>query len=94
MRPQPESCRDDFCWRDWTLQLKAATAVCLEALDDSENPQLGCICKKASQAAEESWQQTVQGHNVPTVMNPTVSEIEQSGSASCKEYISHTGKFY
>ena len=46
------------------------------------NPQPGCICKKASQAADESWQQTVQGHNDPSVMNPTVSEIDQSGSAS------------
>ena len=38
--------------------------------------------QQAAQAADESWQQTVQGHNGPTVMNRTVSEVEQSGSAS------------
>ena len=40
------------------------------------------VQNKAAQAAEEAWQQTVQGHNGPTVTNPTVLEIEQSSSAS------------
>ena len=38
--------------------------------------------QKAAQAADESWKQTVRGHNGPAVTNPTASEIEQSSSAS------------
>ena len=59
-----------------------ATAVYLEALDGSETPTAQLYLQKATQAADESWQQTVLGHNGPTVTNPTVSEIEQSGAAS------------
>ena len=54
--------------------IESATAAFLDALDDSEKP----ICT----GQPESWQQTVQGHNGPTVINPTVSDIELSGGAS------------
>ena len=40
---------------------------------------------QAAQAADEAWQQTVQGYNGPTVTNTTVAEIEQSSSASQDE---------
>ena len=38
--------------------------------------------QKAAHAADEAWQQTVQGHNGPTVTNPTIPVIEQSSLAS------------
>ena len=38
--------------------------------------------KKATQASDEAWQQTVEGHNGSVVTNPTVSELEHSSSAS------------
>ena len=63
-------------------RIEAATAAYLQALDDSEKATAWLYLQKAAQAADESWQQTVHGHNGPTVTNPTVSEIEQSGSAS------------
>ena len=46
------------------------------------DPLPGCICKKAAKAVDESWQQTIRGHNAPTVTNPTVPEIDKGGSAS------------
>ena len=54
--------------------VEAATAVYLEAPDCSEKPTARLCLHKAAQAADEAWQQTVQGHNGPTVTNPTVSE--------------------
>ena len=54
----------------------------LEALDGDEKATAKLYIQKAAQAADESWQQTVQGHSGPTVTNPTVSEVEQSGSVS------------
>ena len=38
--------------------------------------------KKASQAADDTWQQTVEEHNGLAVTTPTVSEIEHCRSAS------------
>ena len=38
--------------------------------------------QKAAQAGDEAWQQTVDGHNGPSVTNPTVSELEHPSSAS------------
>ena len=58
---------------------EAATTVDLEALNDSEKPTARLYLQKGSPG---SRQQRVHGHSGPTVMNPTVSEIEQSGSAS------------
>ena len=62
--------------------IEAATVVYLEALDGEEKAVAKLYIQKAAQAADEAWKQTVQGYNGPTVTNPTVSEIEQSGSAS------------
>ena len=38
--------------------------------------------QKAAHAADESLQQTVQGHNGPTITNPTMPQVEQSGLIS------------
>ena len=62
--------------------IEAAVTACLVALDDVERATAKSYIQKAAQAADESWQQTVQGHNGPTATNPTVSEIEQSSFAS------------
>ena len=51
--------------------LEAATAVYLEALDDSEKLTTRLHLQKAAHAAVESWQQPVHGHSGPTVTNPT-----------------------
>ena len=61
---------------------EAATTANLEAHDDEDKATAKVYSRKAAQAADEAWQQTVQGHNGPTVTNPTVSEIEHSSSAS------------
>ena len=37
---------------------------------------------KTAQAADEAWQQTVEGHDGPAVTSSTVSELEHSSSAS------------
>ena len=55
--------------------VEATTTTYHEALDDED-------IQMAAPAADEAWQQTAEGHNVPTVTNPTVSEIEHSSSAS------------
>ena len=36
----------------------------------------------AAQAADAAWQQTIDGHNGPSVTNPTVSELEHPSSAT------------
>ena len=41
--------------------------------------------QKAAQAADEAWQQTIDGFHGPSVTNPTVSELEHPGSASQDE---------
>ena len=53
--------------------VEAATDVYFEALDGEEKATAKSYIQKAAQAADEAWQQTVQGHNGPTVTNPTVS---------------------
>ena len=50
----------------------------LDAFDDSERPTARVYLQKAAQAADESWQQPVQGYNSPTVTNTTVPEFEQA----------------
>ena len=60
----------------------AATTAHLEALDGEERATGEFYIQKAAQTADEAWQQTVDGHNGPTVTNPTVSEIEQNISSS------------
>ena len=64
-----------------TLVGTASTAL-LDALDDSENPTARLYLQKAAQAAAESWQQTVQGYNGPTITSTTIPEIEQIGPTS------------
>ena len=46
-----------------------------DALHDSENATARLYLQKAAQAADESWQQTVQGYNGPTITNPTLLDI-------------------
>ena len=65
--------------------IEAATAAFLDALDNSEKPKARLYLQKAAQAADYSWQQTIQGHNGLTITNPTVPEIEQSGLTSQHE---------
>ena len=55
-----------------------ATTTYLEALDDEDKATATLFVQKAAQAADEAWQQTVEGHNGPVITNPTVSEIEES----------------
>ena len=62
--------------------IEAATTTYLEALDDEDRATAKLHVQRAGQAGDEAWQQTVEGHNGPSVTNPTVSEIEQSCSAS------------
>ena len=62
--------------------VEAATTTHLQALDDEDKASANLYIQKAAQAADEAWQQTAEGHNGPTVTNPTVSEIEHSSSAS------------
>ena len=57
--------------------IDTATTTYLEALDDEDKATAKLYVQKAAQAAEEAWQQTVEGHNGPVVTNPTVSELEQ-----------------
>ena len=64
------------------ILIESATAAFLDDLDDSEKPTAKLYIQKPAQAADESWQRTAQGQNGPTVMPPTISEVEQSGSAS------------
>ena len=54
---------------------ESAPAAFLDALDDSGKPTARPYLQKAAEAAEQLWQQTVQGYNGPTVTNPTVPEI-------------------
>ena len=65
--------------------IEAATVACVEALDGSEKATASLHLQKAAQAASESWQQTVRGHTGPTVSNPTVLEVEQSGASQDDE---------
>ena len=62
--------------------IATAIAAYLEALDGTDKATASLNLLKVAQAASESWQQTVQGHNVSTITNPTISEIEQGSSAS------------
>ena len=62
--------------------VEAASAAFLGALDDSENPTAQVYLQKAAQAADEAWQQRVQGHNGPTITNPTIPHVEQTGFTS------------
>ena len=62
--------------------VEAATTANLEALDGEEKATGKFYIQKAAQAADEAWQQTVHGHNGPTVTNPRVSESAQNSSAS------------
>ena len=59
-----------------------ATTASLDALDDTETPTARVYLQKAAQAADGSWQQTIQGHSGPTITNPTAADIEQSGPSS------------
>ena len=54
----------------------------LTPLDNSEKPTARLYLQKAAKAADDSRQQTIQGYNGPTIKNPPVPEIEQSGLAS------------
>ena len=76
-----------------SAELKSATATFLDVFDDAERPTAWLYLQKAAQAADESWQQTVQGYIGPTVTNPTVPEIEQGGSPSQDDDDDHEPTF-
>ena len=59
--------------------IERATSTYLEALDGDDQAAAKLYVQQAAPAADEAWQQTVDGHNGPA--NPTVSELEhfQSG---------------
>ena len=61
-----------------------ATTTYLEALGDEDKATAKLyVLEKAALAADDAWQQTVEGaQQGPAVTNPTVSEIEHSSSAS------------
>ena len=54
--------------------IEAATTTFFEAFEDEDIATAKQHVQKAAQAADEAWQQTVEGHNGRTVTNPTVSE--------------------
>ena len=62
--------------------IETATAAFFDALDDFEKPTAMLYLQKEAQAANDTWQQTIQGHNGPTIMNPKVPHVEQSGPSS------------
>ena len=66
----------------FTQVIEAATSTNLEALNDEDRATPMLYVQKAAQAADEAWQQTVDGHKVPSVTNPTASELEHPCSAS------------
>ena len=57
----------------------AATSTYFEALDDEDSATAKLYVQKVAQAADEAWQQTVDGHNGPFVTNLTGSELEHPG---------------
>ena len=57
-----------------------ATSTYLEALDGDDQAAAKLYVQKPAQAADEAWQETVDGHNGPA--NPTVSELEHPSAAS------------
>ena len=65
--------------------IETATFTYLEALGDEDRATAKLYVQKAAQAADEAWQQTVDGYNGPSVANPTVSELEHPCSASQDE---------
>ena len=65
-----------------TQDIETATSTYLETLDDGDPATAKLYVQKAAQAADDAWQQTVDGHNGPSVTNPTVSGLEHPSSAS------------
>ena len=62
--------------------IDTATTTYPEALDDEDKATAKLHVQRAAQAADEAWQQTIEGDNGPVVTNPTVSELEHPSSAS------------
>ena len=63
-----------------SARLDALVEAAAAAFHDSENPIARLYLQM--QTKQQSWQQTVQGHNCPTTTNSTIPESEQSGVAS------------
>ena len=61
--------------------IETATSTNLGALDDEDRATAKLYVQKAAQAADESWQQTVDEHNGPCVTDPTMSDLEHPSSA-------------
>ena len=62
--------------------IELATAAFSTLLMIQRNPPLGCILQKAPQQQTNRGSRQYNRHNGPTITNPTVPEMEQSGSAS------------
>ena len=65
--------------------IETATSTYLETLDGEDEGTANPYVQKAAQAADEAWQQTVDGHNGPIAANPTVSDLDNPSSASQDE---------
>ena len=65
--------------------IETATSTNLDALDDEDRATAKLYVQKAAQAADKARQQTVGGPQGPSVTNPTMSDLEHSGSASQDE---------
>ena len=65
-----------------TLLAAVIEAATTSSLDGEGEAAAKLHVQKTAQAADEAWQQTVDGHNGPVVTNPTVSELERLSSAS------------
>ena len=58
------------------------TAPLLEPLDDSEEATANLHLQEATRAADEAWEQSVQGHHGPSVAGPTITDVEHADPTS------------
>ena len=62
--------------------IETATSTCLSAFDNDEQETARLFIQEAAQAADESWQHTVSGQQVPGVAGPTIASLGHPSSAS------------
>ena len=82
MQPQPDSFRNNLCWRVWTRQLKLPPPSTSKHSMTRRNPQPVCASAKCSPGSRRVMAAHSSRTQWPTVMNPTVSEIEKSSPTS------------
>ena len=79
--------------RNWTLQLRQPPLPSPAPLTTLGTPQLGCTCKKQPKLQTNRGSKQYKDHNGPTITNPTVPEIQQSGPTSQDTRMSPTSGF-